>query len=96
MALTRRQKDVLDFIAGYQVDNGFNPSYEEIARGLKLSSIATVADVGCFRSSVFPCYGHSNGARWRRSRSKMDRFRHNAVALARRDDPQRMPGELGQ
>jgi len=42
MALTRRQKDVLDFIAGYQVDNGFNPSYEEIARGLKLSSIATV------------------------------------------------------
>ena len=42
MALTRRQKDVLDFIAGYQVDNGYNPSYEEIARGLKLSSIATV------------------------------------------------------
>jgi repressor LexA len=42
MALTRRQKDVLDFIAGYQVENGYNPSYEEIARGLKLSSIATV------------------------------------------------------
>jgi repressor LexA len=42
MALTRRQKDVLDFIAGYQVQNGYNPSYEEIARGLKLSSIATV------------------------------------------------------
>ena len=42
MALTRRQKDVLDFIAGYQVEHGYNPSYEEIARGLKLSSIATV------------------------------------------------------
>lgn len=42
MALTRRQKDVLDFIAGYQVENGYNPSYEEIAKGLKLSSIATV------------------------------------------------------
>lgn len=42
MALTRRQKDVLDFIAGYQVENGYNPSYEEIARGLHLSSIATV------------------------------------------------------
>jgi repressor LexA len=42
MALTRRQKDVLDFIDGYQVENGYNPSYEEIARGLKLSSIATV------------------------------------------------------
>jgi repressor LexA len=42
MALTRRQKDVLDFIDSYQVENGYNPSYEEIAHGLKLSSIATV------------------------------------------------------
>ncbi|HVV44213.1 MAG TPA: transcriptional repressor LexA [Bryobacteraceae bacterium] len=42
MALTRRQKDVLDFIDNYQVENGYNPSYEEIAHGLKLSSIATV------------------------------------------------------
>jgi repressor LexA len=42
MALTRRQKDVLDFIDSYQVKNGYNPSYEEIAHGLKLSSIATV------------------------------------------------------
>jgi len=42
MALTRRQKDVLDFIDSYQVENGYNPSYEEIANGLKLSSIATV------------------------------------------------------
>jgi repressor LexA len=42
MALTRRQKEVLDFIAAYQVENGYSPSYEEIARGLKLASIATV------------------------------------------------------
>ena len=42
MALTRRQKDVLDFIAAYQVENGYSPSYDEIARGLKLASIATV------------------------------------------------------
>src|ERR1700709_2346154 len=42
MALTRRQKEVLDFIAGYQVENGYSPSYEEIARGLDLASIATV------------------------------------------------------
>ena len=26
----------------YQVENGYSPSYEEIARGLKLASIATV------------------------------------------------------
>jgi repressor LexA len=42
MALTRRQKEVLDFIAAYQVENGFSPSYEEIARGMNLASIATV------------------------------------------------------
>jgi repressor LexA len=42
MALTRRQKEVLDFIAAYQVENGYSPSYDEIARGLKLASIATV------------------------------------------------------
>ena len=42
MALTRRQKEVLDFIASYQVEFGYSPSYEEIARGLELASIATV------------------------------------------------------
>jgi repressor LexA len=42
MALTRRQKEVLDFIAAWQVENGYSPSYEEIARGLDLASIATV------------------------------------------------------
>ncbi|HUB33539.1 MAG TPA: transcriptional repressor LexA [Bryobacteraceae bacterium] len=42
MALTKRQKQVLDFIAGFVDDNGYCPSYEEIARGLELASLATV------------------------------------------------------
>ena len=42
MAITRRQKEVLDFIASFQVEFGYSPSYEEIARGLNLNSIATV------------------------------------------------------
>ena len=42
MALTRRQKQVLDFIAKFVDDNGYSPSYEEIARGLDLASLATV------------------------------------------------------
>ena len=42
MALTRRQKEVLDFIAGFVEDNGYSPSYEELAGGLKLASVATV------------------------------------------------------
>ena len=43
MALTRRQKEVLEFIADYQVENdGVCPSYDEIAKGMNLASIATV------------------------------------------------------
>src|SRR5438477_3257190 len=42
MAVTKRQKQVLDFVAGFVDDNGYSPSYEEIARGLNLASLATV------------------------------------------------------
>lgn len=42
MALTKRQKDVLDFIADFIEENGYSPSYEELAQGLKLASLATV------------------------------------------------------
>ncbi len=42
MALTRRQKEVVDFIAGFVEENGYSPSFEEIARALKLASLATV------------------------------------------------------
>lgn len=42
MALTKRQKEVVDFIARFVEENGYSPSYEEIARGLGLASLATV------------------------------------------------------
>ncbi len=42
MPLTRRQKEVLDFIARFVETNGYCPSYEEIGDGLGLSSLATV------------------------------------------------------
>lgn len=42
MALTKRQKEVLDFISAFVDENGYCPSYEEIARGLDLASLATV------------------------------------------------------
>jgi repressor LexA len=42
MALTKRQKDVLDFIVDFVEENGYSPSYEELAHGLKLASLATV------------------------------------------------------
>jgi len=42
MALTRRQKEVMDFLSRFIHKNGFSPSYEEIAAGLGLASLATV------------------------------------------------------
>jgi repressor LexA len=42
MALTKRQKQVLDFIAQFLDENGYCPSFDEIARGLDLASLATV------------------------------------------------------
>ncbi|MBV9771424.1 MAG: transcriptional repressor LexA [Bryobacterales bacterium] len=42
MALTKRQKEVLDFIADFVEQNGYSPSYEELAQGLHLASLATV------------------------------------------------------
>src|SRR6201989_542046 len=42
MAITRRQKEGLDFLFGFTSQNGCSPSYEEIASGLGLNSLATV------------------------------------------------------
>ncbi len=42
MALTRRQKQVLDFLVGFINKRGYSPSFEEIGESLKLSSLATV------------------------------------------------------
>ena len=41
-AVTKRQREVLDFIQGFEADRNYSPSYQEIAEGLGLSSIATV------------------------------------------------------
>jgi repressor LexA len=42
MALTRRQKEVMDFLSDFIGRHGYSPSYEEIAGGLGLASLATV------------------------------------------------------
>src|SRR3989338_6105070 len=42
MVLTRRQREVMDFIAGFLQEHGYSPSFQEIARGMGLSSLPTV------------------------------------------------------
>lgn len=42
MALTRRQREIYDFLSRFVDSHGYSPSFEEIAEGVKLSSLATV------------------------------------------------------
>ena len=42
MPLSKRQKQILDFLQEYVAENGYAPSYEEIADHFGLSSLATV------------------------------------------------------
>src|SRR6202021_1677454 len=42
MALTKRQKEVLDYLVSFETKHGYAPSFEEIGKGLKLTSLATV------------------------------------------------------
>ena len=42
MALTRRQREIYDFIRGFVAEKGYSPSLEEIGAHFGLSSVATV------------------------------------------------------
>jgi repressor LexA len=60
MALTKRQKQVLDFIHKFKTDNGYSPSYEEIANGLSLASLATVhKHISALASKQYVERGHN-------------------------------------
>ena len=42
MPLTKRQKEILDFLEAFMSENGYAPSFEEIARHFGYTSLATV------------------------------------------------------
>ncbi|ABF39586.1 SOS-response transcriptional repressor, LexA [Candidatus Koribacter versatilis Ellin345] len=42
VALTRRQREMYDFLCSFTDSHGYSPSFEEIAEGMGLSSLATV------------------------------------------------------
>jgi repressor LexA len=42
MALTRRQREIYDYICSFVASNGYSPSLEEIGAHFNLSSVATV------------------------------------------------------
>ncbi len=78
MALTRRQREIYDFIRDFVADKGYSPSLEEIGAEFGLSSVATVhkhvqhlVEKGFLRKA------------WNRSRSvePVDESSESAVAL---------------
>ena len=42
MPLTKRQREILDYLSSYSYSNGYAPSFEEIARHFNYNSLATV------------------------------------------------------
>ena len=42
MALTKRQKEIYDYVRDFIATNGYSPSLQEIGRHFKLSAVATV------------------------------------------------------
>ncbi len=42
--ITKKQQRILDFIASYTDQNGISPTYREIAAGVELKSVASVAE----------------------------------------------------
>jgi repressor LexA len=42
MAITRKQREVYDYISRFVAEHGYSPSFDEIGKGLGLSSLATV------------------------------------------------------
>ena len=42
MPLTKRQREILNYLSNYSEQNGYAPSFEEIAEQFRYSSLATV------------------------------------------------------
>ncbi len=89
MALTRRQREVMEFLTEFIDKHGYSPSYEEIASGLGLASLATVhKHIQALQAKqyVLRNYNHSRsleiGERyWREERARIHRATDVAIPL---------------
>ena len=62
--LTRKQKEIFDYISNFLSENGYAPSYREIGEHFNLSSVATVAEhVNTLRNKSYLEIGDGGEAR---------------------------------
>ncbi len=60
MVLTQRQRQVIDFMAEFLRERGYSPSFQEIAKWMRLSSIATVhKHISTFERKGYLKRGHN-------------------------------------
>jgi repressor LexA len=88
MALTRRQKEVMELLVRFIQQHGYSPSYEEIASGLGLASLATVhKHVQALEAKQYlrRNYNHSRsleiGERYFREEKAREPVSHGAIPL---------------
>ena len=83
MPLTKRQKEILDFLEGFMSENGYAPSFEEIARqGMALQEIAKVAVV--FGWQMFVSYMYEKNPHWKPQEQKQTHAFAAKVQVANR------------
>ncbi len=44
LKMTKKQKLLIEFLSGFMAENDYSPSYREIAAGMGLKSVASVAE----------------------------------------------------
>jgi len=75
MNLTKRQREIYEYLRGFLTDHGYAPSLEEIAEHFGLSSVATVHEhLGNLQAKGL----------LRRQRSRISEVRHTGSILERR------------
>jgi repressor LexA len=88
MALTPRQKQLLDFLVEFIGEHGYNPSYEEIATGLKLASLATVhKHISALERKSYIRRGHNQSRSVEISPQYMAEYREHSERHASSDVP---------
>lgn len=88
MALTPRQKELLDFLVEFIGAHGYNPSYEEIATGLKLASLATVhKHISALERKSYIRRGHNQSRSVEISPQYLAELRHHSERAAPAEVP---------
>ena len=99
MKLSRRQEEILDYVATFREENDYSPSLREIAEAFQLSSVATVHQhVSALEKKGYFKKGWNVGRSIELTPVAVDRLQRKKAAQTnvvplRRDVPSSLPGD---